>query len=176
MESAAAVPQANQPEHQSSGGTLVLSHALCFPMPTAQQFSIIQQAERAMRRNTISSTHSWPLISSCLQVPALFESCPDFFRRTVIWKYKPNKLSFPSHFTHDISSQQKQASLRQVGTEIACGIAGTDLDMCFGEVCRRTLELWSRKAIECLTGSFFRTLDDRNVESSADNGGLACEV
>lgn len=39
----------------------------------------------------------------------------------------------------------------------------------------RSLELWSRKAIECqeLSGRLWRSLEDKKVENSA---GLACEV
>ena len=45
------------------------------------------------------------------------------------------------------------------------------------EVYRRTLELCTRRTIECsdLSGLFCRSLDDKNVESSAANGGLPCE-
>ena len=50
--------------------------------------------------------------------------------------------------------------------------------MCFGEDCGRTLELWTRNVIECreLSGLLCGSLEDNNIESSADGGGLACEV
>lgn len=49
------------------------------------------------------------------------------------------------------------------------------LTMLFWEDSGRALELWTRKAIEFLELSelFWRSLEDKNVECSTDNGGLA---
>jgi hypothetical protein len=40
------------------------------------------------------------------------------------------------------------------------------------------LELWTRKALGCLilVKLFCRSLEDKNVEGNAEDGGLPCEV
>jgi hypothetical protein len=54
----------------------------------------------------------------------------------------------------------------------------TDLAMYLGKDFVRTLGLWARKAIEYseLGELFSGNLEDKKIESSADEGGLACEV
>lgn len=39
-------------------------------------------------------------------------------------------------------------------------------------------EFWSEKVMDCLelSGMFYAILEDKNVETNADDGGLACEV
>lgn len=47
-----------------------------------------------------------------------------------------------------------------------------------GEDCGRTFDLWAKKAIEFweLVVLFCRSFENRNVENSTGNGGLACEL
>lgn len=48
----------------------------------------------------------------------------------------------------------------------------------FQKNCRRTLEFGARKVTECweLSAKFGRSLEDKNLEGSAEVGGLICEV
>ena len=52
----------------------------------------------------------------------------------------------------------------------------TDLMACFGEDCERALDLWDGKESWELGGKFFSSLEDKNVESKDEDGGLVCEV
>jgi hypothetical protein len=49
-----------------------------------------------------------------------------------------------------------------------------DLAMMFGGGLWKDFGIWVRKATECweLSGLFCRSLEDKNVEDKADNGGL----
>lgn len=50
--------------------------------------------------------------------------------------------------------------------------------MFWGQDCQRTLELWARKAIEIseFSGLFCGSLEQKNVGSSVDVGGVAHEA
>ena len=52
----------------------------------------------------------------------------------------------------------------------------TDMSIYFWEDCRRTLELWAIKTIECskLGELFCGSLEDKNTERNAEADDLAC--
>jgi hypothetical protein len=53
----------------------------------------------------------------------------------------------------------------------------TDLTMFFlGGLWKKDLELWARKPLSVESLVFCGSLEEKNVESSGDNGGLACGV
>ena len=85
--------------------------------------------------------------------------------------FLPNLL-----FSYGVSLQEWKSSLRQVGTRIV-GYCCDRPDNVVLRGIAGTVEFCVRKDIEYgeLSELFFRSLEDKNVESSADGGGLARE-
>lgn len=73
-------------------------------------------------------------------------------------------------------ASNRKPEVRQDGTNVV-GIAVTDL-LCFRKDCGKILELCARKSTECwdFSGMFCGSLEDRNLESSAEDVGLACDA
>ena len=120
---------------------------------------------------TLCSFFSYPFVGSIFfhPSPPPFHPFSTFSTSTNIFLYKSCMVTVTLH--------SNRAPKAEVGTSIVWYCCDTS-DLCFGEDCGRTLELWVSNVIGFwdLSELFFRSLEDKNVESSAEDGALTWEV